>query len=77
MRDPSPERQSSPAGPIEERTGGNGPSSSAPPSSLPGSSPPAEGFSDMDDDGVLEDGIATDGEEEGEGEDLFDDNMGK
>lgn len=77
-RSPSPMRQSSPAGPVPiARAAGSPPPSSAPPSSLPASSPPA-GFSDFDDDGV-EDGIpldVTDGEE-GDGEDLFGDEMGK
>lgn len=76
-RSPSPRRQSSPTGPIEPQAGRRNqlPPSSAPPSSLPASSPPA-GFSDFDDDGV-ENGIpldVTDGEE-GEGEDLFGDEM--
>mgnify|MGYP001562231827 CR=1 FL=1 len=81
-RSPSPGR-SSPAQAAGGGGGGGGspPPSSAPPSSLPASSPPP-GFSDIDDDGVEEDGIRTDGtdgegEEEGEGEDLFDENMGK
>ncbi|SCZ94399.1 BZ3500_MvSof-1268-A1-R1_Chr12-2g03873 [Microbotryum saponariae] len=74
-RSPSPIRQSSPTGPIEARAG-SPPPSSAPPSSLPASSPPP-GFSDFDDD-VEEDGIPldiTDGEE-GDGEDLFGEEMG-
>ena len=80
-RSPSPRRQSSPTGPIDEQPRAAGrdgmPTSSAPPSSLPASSPPA-GFSDFDDDGV-EDGIPLDvtDAEDGDGEDLFGDEMGE
>ncbi|KAK4057384.1 MCM DNA helicase complex subunit [Microbotryomycetes sp. JL221] len=74
-RSPSPNRESSPAGPVDIRARSPGPSS-APPSSLPASSPPA-GFSDFDDDGVEEDAIPLDvtDAEEGDGEDLFGENM--
>lgn len=82
-RSRSPSRQSSPAGPLLITSVGNSRDRDttppiAPASSLPGSSPPGF-FSDIDDDGIEDEGVETegDGEEEGEGEDLFDENMGE